>query len=313
MNLSPQGQLMRDDAADAAAAAGGQGDAGAGGAGDAAAAQAQADAAAAAAASAGTWKSSVRPDLRDSPLLSKFEDNAVGLNKALESHANLEKLLGHDKVPIPKDDNDREGWARFNKAMGVPDTAEAYGLPDVKLPDSMKGMSIDKAKFAEVVRANSLTPKQANTLWKTYNDIQVTAYNSHLETLQANLTKTINMLKQDWGAAYATNVELGQSVINQFSDDKDMNDYLTSVLSSDPKGLRFLKKLGDQFAENKVGDFNVKRFAVTPEEAQAEVDKMVHDIEGPYMNQKGKFTDKEHAAAIERVNSLRTIINRSRG
>lgn len=261
----------------------------------------------------GAWKSSVRPDLRDSPLLSKFEDNTVGLNKALESHANLEKLLGHDKVPIPKDENDKEGWARFNKAMGVPDNPDGYALADFKLPDSMKGMSIDKAKFAEVVRANSLTPRQANTLWKTYNDIQVTAYNAHLETLQVNLTKTINMLKQDWGAAYNTNVELAQNVINQFSDDKDMNDYLTSVLSSDPKGLRFLKKLGEQFAEDKVGDFNVKRFAVTPEEAKAEVLKMTSDIDGPYMNQKNKYSEKEHVAAIERVNSLRTIINRANG
>ncbi len=260
-----------------------------------------------------TWKGFLKTDLKDSPLLTKFEDTPEGLNKALESHANLEKLLGHDKVPIPKDANDKEGWARFNKALGVPDTAEGYGLPDVRLPDSMKGMTIDKARFAEVARSQNMTPAQANSLWKTYNDINVAAYNSHLETLQANLTKTVNMLKQEWGAAYNTNVELGQTVINQFSEDKEMNDFLTSVLTSDPKGIRFLKKLGDQFAENKVGDFNVKRFAVTPEEAQAEIDKMSKDLDGPYMNQKNKFTDQEHAAAIERVNTLRTIIQRSKG
>ncbi len=120
------------------------------------------------------------------------------------------------------------------------------------------------------------------------------------------------MLKQDWGAAYDTNVELAQSVINQFSEDAEMNNYVTSVLSNDPKGLRFLKKLGDQFAENKVGDFNVKRFAVTPDEAQAEVNKMVHDLNGPYMNQKNQFTEQEHVAALERVNTLRTIINRAK-
>ena len=50
-----------------------------------------------------TWKANLGTDLRDSPLLQKFEDTPDGLNKAMESHANLEKLLGHDKVPIPKD------------------------------------------------------------------------------------------------------------------------------------------------------------------------------------------------------------------
>lgn len=258
------------------------------------------------------WKNSLRTDLRDSPLLTKFEDTPDGLNKALESHANLEKLLGHDKVPIPRDANDKEGWARFNRAMGVPDTAEGYNLPDIKFPDSMKGMTIDKGKFGEVIKANNLTPGQAQALWKTYNEVQITAYNEHLSNLQTNLNKTINMLKEEWGAAYNTNVELGQNVINQFSDDKEMNDYLTATLSNDPKGLRFLKKLGDQFAENKVGDFNVKRFAVTPAEAQGEIDKMTKDLEGPYMNQKNKFTSQEHAAAIDRVNTLRTIIQRAK-
>ncbi len=260
----------------------------------------------------GQWHEYLKPDIKGSPLLSKFENTTEGLNKALESYGNLEKLLGHDKVPIPKGTEDREGWARFNKAMGVPDAPEGYALPDVKLPDSMKGITIDKGQFAQVLKANNIPPSAAQGLWKTYNDLQISGYNSHMTALQENLTKTRNMLMQEWGAAYDTNVELGQTVINQFSEDKDMNDYLTSVLSSDPKGIRFLKKLGDQFAENKVGDFNVKRFAVTPDEAQGELDKMTHDLEGPYMNTKNKFTEKEHAAAIERVNTLRTIINRSK-
>lgn len=259
------------------------------------------------------WKSTLRTDLKESPLLSKFEDTPEGLNKALESHANLEKLLGNEKVPIPKDANDKEGWARFNKAMGVPDKPEGYALPDANLPDSMKGMAIDKGKFAEVVKANNLTPSQASGLWKTYNDIQIAAYNDHLEKLQTNLTNNINALKQEWGAAYNTNVELGQSVINQFSGDKETNEYLTSVLSADPKGLKFLAKLGQQFAENKVGEFNIKRFAVTPEEAQAEVDKLRSDINGPYLNQSNKFTSQEHNAAIEKVNTLLTIIQRAKG
>lgn len=258
------------------------------------------------------WKEFLKSDLKDSPLLTKFENTPEGLNKAVESHANLEKLLGHEKVPIPKGPEDREGWARFNKVMGVPDSPEGYQLGDVKLPESMKDMTINKTQFAEAMKANNIPPSSAAGLWKLYNDIQVNAYNAHMETLQGNLTKTINMLKQDWGPAYNTNVELAQSVINQFSEDKETNDFVTSVLSSNPKGLRFLKKLGDQFAENKVGDFNVKRFAVTPEEAQAEIDKMTRDLDGPYMDQKGKYTQQERAAAIERMNTLRLIIHKSK-
>ena len=48
------------------------------------------------------------------------------------------------------------------------------------------------------------------------------------------------------------------------------------------------------------------------EEAQAEIDKMVHDLDGPYMNTNGKFTDKEHTAAMDRVNSLLAVINKAK-
>lgn len=264
-------------------------------------------------AAAQSWKGFLRNDLKDSPLVTKFGDNPEGLNKALESHANLEKLLGNEKIPIPKDANDKEAWARLNKALGVPEKVDGYALPDVKLPDSMKAMTFDKARFADAMLKTNATPAQANALYKMYTDMQMASYNQHQEALQKNLDTMVTGLKIEWGPAYNTNVELGQSVISQFSGDKDTEAFLTAALSSDPRGVKFLKKLGDQFSENKVGDFNVKRFAVSPEEAQAEVDKMTKDLTGPYMDTKGKFTPQERQAAIDRVNTLRGIINRSKG
>lgn len=259
------------------------------------------------------WKNTLRTDLRDSPILQKFEDTPEGLNKAFESYGNLEKLLGHEKVPIPKDINDVEGWNRFSKAMGIPDKAEGYGLPDAKLPDSMKGMTLDKNKFAEVMHAHKVHPSAVKGIWEAYQAINVESYQKAVQAHQEQLTKTVNTLKGQWGDAYQTNVELGQMVINKFSDDQETNDYLTSVLSQDPRGVKFLAKIGDQFAENKVGEFQIKRFSMTPAEAKEEVDKMTRDLEGPYMNQKDKFTAQEHQAAIDRVNMLRGIINRAKG
>lgn len=262
---------------------------------------------------AASWKTALRTDLRNSPLAQKFDDTPDGLNKALESHANLEKLLGHEKVPIPKDVNDVEGWNRFSKAMGIPDKAENYGLPDASLPESMKGITIDKNKFAEVVHAHKLTPAQAKGLWKVYNEINIDTYKQAQEAHSKQLSETVNRLKGEWGDSYQTNVELGQMVINKFSEDKEMNDYLTATLSQDPRGIKFLAKVGDQFAENKMGEFSMKKFSLGPEEAQNEIDKMTRDLDGPYMNTKGKYTAAEHQAAIDRRNALTAAILRARG
>ena len=260
---------------------------------------------------ASSWKTGLRTDLKDSPLLQKFEDTPDGLSKAFESHSNLEKLLGHEKVPIPKDANDIEGWNRFSKAMGIPDKANGYGLPDASLPEDMKGITLDKNQFAEVMHSHKATPAQAKGMWEAYQKINIEAYKKAVEGQQKQLTETVNRLKGEWGDAYNTNVELGQMVINKFSDDAEMNDYLTATLSKDPRGIKFLAKVGDQFAENKVGEFSMKRFTLGPEEAQAEVDKLTKDLEGPYMNQRGKFTEREHQAAVDRVNALIASIQRA--
>ena len=260
-----------------------------------------------------TWKDKLGTDLRGSPFMNKFDDSAEGLNKAFESHANLEKLLGHEKVPIPKGDDDVEGWNRFSKAMGIPDKAENYGLPDAKLPESLKGVTIDKNKFAEVVHAHKLTPSQAKGIWEAYQAINIDSYNKLMADHQAKLDGTVNALRGEWGDTYDVNVELGQTVINKFASDQEANDFITATLASDPRGVKFLAKIGEQFAENKIGEFQMKRFSLAPEEAQEEINKATQDINGPYMNYSGKFTEAEHQAAIDRINSLRVLINKNRG
>ena len=253
-----------------------------------------------------SWKTSLRTDLKDSPLLQKFEDTPEGFNKAFESHANLEKLLGHEKVPVPKGPEDTEGWARYSKAFGIPEKADGYKLDDVNLPDSMKGMTIDKAKFAEVVHANKLTPAQAQGLWKVYNDINAQTFTQHMKAQETKMNELVTSLKNEWGDAYNTNVQLGQSVINKFSDSQETNDYLTAALSQDARGIKFLAKLGEQFSENKVGEFTPRRFTNTPEQARNEIAKIMNDPSHPYTNPKA--TEADHQAAVQYVNSLRAVV-----
>lgn len=257
------------------------------------------------------WKDKLQGDLGKSPLLQKFEDTPEGLNKAFESHVGLEKLLGHEKVPIPKGDNDVEGWNRFSKALGIPDKAEQYGLPDAKIPDTMKGVTFDKQKFAEIVHSFKLTPGQAKGLWQAYTEQNVEAYNKALEGHKADMAKVVNQLKGEWGDAYDTNVELGQMVINKFSGNKEDADYLTAVLTQDPRAIKWLAKIGEQFAENKVGEFGYKKFSLSPEQAQEEITKILADPNHPYTNPKA--SPKEHEAAIDYVNSLYMTVNRGKG
>ena len=266
-----------------------------------------------ASASVPAWKESITsPDLRNS--LSKFEDTPEGIGKLAESYNNLEQLLGRDKVPIPKDINDVEGWSRLSKALGVPDKAEGYGLADAVIPKDLAqmGLTLNKNEFAEVMHAHKVPPGAVKGIWDVYQQKAIGAYTNAMKAHQEQLTNTVNTLRGEWGDSYETNVELGQMVINKFSDSQETNDKITALLSKDPAGIKFLAKVGSQFAENKVPEFQMKRFSLAPEEALDEVIKIKMDLDGPYHNSKGKFTAKEHQVAVDRVNHLIGVYQKNR-
>jgi len=251
------------------------------------------------------WKSGLPEDIAKSPLVQGFEDTPEGLEKIVKSHLNLEKLLGHEKVPLPKGPDDTEGIARFNKAMGVPETADGYNLSEVTLPEDLSSITFDKGKFAEIAKENNLTPDQANGLWKTYTDMMGKTYQDQVNKVKADMAERANKLRSEWGDTYAANIELGEMVVAKFADDQDMADFITAALSKDPAGQKFLAKIGTQFAENKVGDFQYKRHALNAEEAADEIAKIQSDPNHPYNNPKA--TEKEHLAAVEHVNRLTAI------
>ena len=259
----------------------------------------------------GAWKSGIDKDLAGSPTLQKFKDSPEGLNNLAKSYENMQKLMGHEKVPIPKGPDEIEGQNAWNKALGIPDKAEGYGLADAKVPDSMKEITFDKNRFAEIAHSFKLTPSQTKGLWGAYQQESLNDYGKALESHKADMAKVVNQLKSEWGDAYDGNVELGQMVINKFSDDKETADYITAVLAKEPKAIKFLSKIGEQFAENKIGEFSYKRFSLSPEQAQAEIDSILKDKKHPYNDQAA--SDAEHTAAIDYVNSLYATVNRAKG
>lgn len=251
-----------------------------------------------------SWKAKVGPDLSKAPSLGKFEDTPAGLAEVAKSYVNLEKLLGHEKIPLPKGPEDVEGRAAFNKAIGVPPTPEQYNLPDAAAPKEL-GQSFDKSGFQQVMHKHGLTPGQAAGLWKDYTEMTSGEYSKAMKGYSDQLDQNINALRREWGDAYAGNVELGDMVINKFADDAKAADFLTATLAKDPAGLKFLAKIGAHFAENKVGDFQYKRFAMTPAEAKNEVLKIKSDPNHPYSNEKA--TEDDHQSAVDHVNRLIAI------
>ena len=256
-----------------------------------------------------SWKKQLATDFANSPTMQKYADTKDGLNDAVRAHLELQKMMGHDKVPVPKGPDDLAAMAQFKKAFNIPNEPSGYKLPDADFPESMKGTSIDKEGFSAIVHRYNLTPEQAKGMWSEYTSMIRGIHTQHSQEYEAKMTQVRNRMRQEWGDAYDTKVELGQMVINKFSDDEEMNESITALLSQNPHGIKFLAQIGNQFAENKIGDFKYQTHARSPEEAQKEINSIRHDQNHPYNNEKA--TSGERQRAIDYVNSLYAAISRS--
>lgn len=250
------------------------------------------------------WKAHLSADIKNSPTLQKFEDTPEGLGKAFTSHLSLEKMLGNEKIPIPKGEDDTEGWARYNKAFGIPDTAEGYKLEDFTPPEGFNS-PIDKKSFMEVAHKYRATPTQAQGMWKEYNDMVFGKYNELMGKYTTQLNETKTALRKEWGDAYDSNVELGQFVINKFGGNEDDKTFLTSQMVQDPRMIKLMATIGKQFSENKIGDFKYRQFSKSPDEALAEIESITRNKEHPYNNKNA--TEKEHQMAVDYVNQLYAV------
>jgi len=257
------------------------------------------------------WKNTLSADLRGSPLVSKFSDDVKGISDIVTSYNSLERLLGHEKVPVPKGKDDAEGWARFNKAMGVPDKSEGYALSDIDLPQELKeaGIGGEKKEFAEMCHSIKLTPGQAQQLWEHYVNGAKDEFIADKTKERQEQTKTINELRSKWGDAYDANVQLVQMVINKFSNgDEKAQAAATRALQKEPVLIEMFNRIASNFAENKVGEFAATRFSKAPEDAQKEIARIMADPNHPYMNTRA--SQQEHDMAVAEMNQLEMIARR---
>ena len=258
-----------------------------------------------------SWKANLSQDFANSPTVKKYADTKDGLNDAVKAHLELQKLLGHQKVPIPKGPNDTAAMAMYKQAFQIPEKPEGYALPDAEIPASMPGLALDKSRFAAAIHQHNLTPAQAKGLWSIFVETAKGDYAASVKGYEDTVSASANQMRAEWGDAYESKVALGQMVINKFAENAAMNDFVTSVMVKDPRGIKFLASIGEQFAENKIGDFQYQRHSLTPEEIQRELSAIRANAEHPYNNEHAPRAERD--AAISYVNSLYEALNRTRG
>ncbi len=217
---------------------------------------------------------------------------------ALASHRNLEKLLGGEKVPLPKGD-DLAAWDLFFKAAGRPDSPDAYGL------DKLEGADPEFAKAAaQQFHGLGLSATQAQKLAAWYGEQSAAVVKAQEESFAQQSQVEWGELQKEWGNAFDAKTEAARRATKQFGLDQDTLDKLERTMGT--KGMMgFLSKVGQGLLESPAVGMGKDgapddRF-LSPAEAQRQIDLLTKDPEFVRSVYDGKASSRDKLDRLQRI------------
>lgn len=214
---------------------------------------------------------------------------------AIKSYAHLEKLVGADRIAIPKPGDDA-GFRIAMEALGAPKEAAGYeftkpaDLPDGFYSDEFAG------QFREMAHEVGLTAMQARALhdrWVAEAQKSVTETQTEAAKLaEAEAAKLDAELKTEWGKDYDQRVELARRAQKHFSDDAT-SDALEKAIGS-AAIVKLFARIGEHFGEDTLVGQGGDEFA-GPEGAIAEIGRM--KLNKDFMDALGNDQHLGHADA----------------
>jgi hypothetical protein len=189
-------------------------------------------------------------------------------------YRNLEKLIGSEKVPLPKSAEDLEGWNRVYDSLGRPKTAEDYKLP---VPEGDPG-TFAKAAAAEFHKAG-ISQSQAEKLSAWWNQTQTAKIQEMQQQAAQKAEADLQAVRAEWGNAYAENVELGRRAAREFGLDGEKLAAIENGMGTGEM-LKFMARLGRGLTEhNFEGGKSTGSFGMTPDAARSKISELQNDRE----------------------------------
>lgn len=187
-------------------------------------------------------------------------------------YKNLEKLLGSEKIPMPKGTDDAEGWSRVYDALGRPKSADEYKL----VPEGQQATDFTKAaaaKFHEL----GLSAQQAAALSSWYNEQGTAAQQAMSQQSAQKVEADLAALKSEWGQAWDENISLGSRAAREFGLDATKLTAIENALGTGEM-MKLMAKIGRGLTEhNFEGGNTTQGFGMTPAAAKERINALRND------------------------------------
>lgn len=236
----------------------------------------------------GAWFDSIPDnDLKGWVQNKGFKDVAT----AVESHRNLEKLIGHDRagrtVVVPQKWDDPNEVGQFYDKLGRPKAPDGYKLPD--------GADKDFGKWAQTTfHEAGLTDRQAALVMEKWGGLVQGKTEAAATAKAAAITADKETLGKEWGAAHDAKIQTARSAVAAFGFDEATVGKLEDALGY-AGVMKFMANLGEKVGEARAvnGDGSSPGGPMTPAAAQSQIRELKADPEFTRKYLSGDFDAKQ--------------------
>ena len=235
------------------------------------------------------WYESLPEELKNEPTVQKYKT----VEEAAKGLVNAVKMIGRDKVVVPKPDADPSEWESFFDAVGRPKTPDEYKV-------ELENADGDFLKsFKDAAHRSGLNQQQVDGLLSFWNQATERAVEKMQTSRQAEITEGVEALKKDWGTAFDREVAVAKRAVRSLCDEEQM-ELLNEGLGNDPRIVKLFNRLGKMMGEDTLKALPDSTTVV--ESAKAEITRLKGDAS--FIQKLNDKMSPGHREAVEQFRIL---------
>lgn len=197
---------------------------------------------------------------------------------AIKSYSEIEKLVGHEKIAMPKKDvqgNYEPGeFERVMTQLGLPkDPKEYKPSANFKLPEGIEINPQLETEFKARAKAAGLLPKQYAFMMDELSGMLTRGTQAHKEAQEKNFNESVLNLRVKWGSAYDEKSRLANKVLQTFGDQTKIAD-IVKKYGNNPEIIEVLANIGENLSEESLTKVGMAGVSMSPEEARIQIMKV---------------------------------------
>lgn len=240
----------------------------------------------------------IDPTLAGDPSLKAVND----IPNLVKSFVNAQKMIGADKVVLPKADASAQEWSNFWAKVGKPESVDKYEL---SVDEKLAPKEFVEAFKQEAFKHNIL-PKQAQEIINWMAKYEADQDAKYINDIKAKQEEAVTNLKKEWGDAFGAKINSAKVAIMEYGGDELMSYLKSTGLSNDPQLVKLFSKIGEGLIkEDPIKGQPKSSFGLTKEDAQERINKVMSDFTDAYHNP----THADHHRRVDEVNKWFRVIS----